>query len=33
VVLHYTYDDVHFDRGRVVEEIRTLLVSRGALLV
>jgi very-short-patch-repair endonuclease len=33
VVLHYTYDDVHFDRDRVVEEIRTLLVSRGALLV
>jgi hypothetical protein len=33
VVLHYTYDDVHFERDRVVEEIRTLLVSRGALLV
>ena len=33
VVLHYTWDDLHFERERVLSEIRRLLVQRGALLV
>jgi very-short-patch-repair endonuclease len=32
-VLHYTWDDLHFERQRVIAEIRQLLVRCGALLV
>lgn len=32
IVLHYSYDDFRFDRENVIDEVRTVLASRGAQL-
>jgi very-short-patch-repair endonuclease len=31
-VLHYTWDEIHFEKARVVQEIRSMLIARGAQL-
>jgi very-short-patch-repair endonuclease len=32
-VLHYTWDEIHFERARVIDEIWTVLALRGAFLI